>query len=248
MTLQVDIISLFPEIFEALNHGVCSRAKKLRTIDITHWNPRNYTIDCHQSVDDRPFGGGPGMVMTYPPLSKTLEHIALSRPKTHTIYLSPQGNPMNQNDIQNLAKKPQITLIAGRYAGIDQRIIDNYVDAEYSMGDYILSGGEIPAMALIDAVSRLIPGTLGNIESPDVDSFSNGLLAGPYYTRPAEIHGNKVPNILISGNHKAIAHWKKKESLRKTWQIRPDLIKRLDLDEEQKSILEKIKSELKEED
>ena len=239
--MQVDIISLFPQIFSLINHGVCGRAIRNKSIEIKHWDPRNYTKDTHKSVDDRPFGGGAGMIMSYPPLARTIKEISKERSKTHTIYLSPQGKPITQKDIEELVKKPQITFLAGRYAGVDQRIIDRYVDKEYSIGDYILSGGELPTLVMIDALARLMPGTLGNDESTTEDSFSNGLLAGPAYTRPACIDGQSVPKVLISGDHQAIEHWRRKESLRKTWQIRPDLIKRHVLDAESQAILDELK-------
>ena len=226
MTTIIDIISLFPEIFDALDYGVCSRALQTKALKITHWNPRQYTSNVHQSVDDRPFGGGPGMVMTYPPLAATLRDIQKLRQNTHTVYLSPQGKQLTQDKLKQLSQKKQITLISGRYAGIDQRVIDEFVDEECSIGDYILSGGELPALVLIDGLARLLPGILGNNESSGSDSLNNGLLAGPYYTRPALVEGKKVPKTLISGNHKAIENWRYEESLRKTWQIRPDLIKR----------------------
>ncbi len=239
--MDIDIISIFPEIFNALQSGVCNKAFTQKLIKIQHWNPRDYTNDTHKTVDDRPFGGGPGMVMKYPPLSAALESINKKHEQTYTVYLSPQGSPLTQTAVQNIAKRPQVTLIAGRYAGIDQRVINQYVDEEISIGDFILSGGEIPAMALIDAIARLLPGILGNNDSAAADSFSNGLLAGPYYTRPALIGTKKVPEVLVSGNHNEIKRWRNKESLRKTWQTRPDLIKRHVLDAESKAILEEIK-------
>jgi tRNA (guanine37-N1)-methyltransferase len=241
--MKIDIISLFPDIFNALNSGVCSRALTQGEIVIKQWNPRDYTNNKHKTVDDRPYGGGPGMVMSYEPLANTLNQINSESKNTHTIYLTPQGKPLTQKVIHTLSQKNQLTLIAGRYAGIDQRVIDNFVDEEYSVGDYILSGGEIPALIVIDAIARLLPGTLGNSESPEQDSFSNGLLAGPYYTRPETINQKTTPKVLISGNHKEINEWRQKESLRKTWQNRPDLLKRLVLDTKSRMQLNDIINE-----
>ena len=241
--MNIDVISLFPEIFNALNSGVCSRALSQGKIKITQWNPREYTNNKHKTIDDRPYGGGPGMVMSYEPLESTINQINSARKQTHTIYMTPQGKPLTQKAIHTLSQKTQITILSGRYAGIDQRIIDQFVDEEYSVGDYILSGGEIPALIIIDAIARLLPGVLGNSESPEQDSFSNGLLAGPYYTRPEEINNKKIPKVLISGNHKEIQHWRRKESLRKTWQNRPDLLKRLVLDEKSRIQLNDIINE-----
>jgi tRNA (guanine37-N1)-methyltransferase len=239
--MNIDIISIFPDLFKTQQVGVCKRAFEQNEITTKVWNPRNYATEPHRNVDDRPFGGGPGMVMSYPPLSGALEDINAQYPHTHTIYLSPQGKPLTQAVVKELAILPQITLISGRYAGIDQRIIDQYVDQEISIGDYIVSGGELPILVLIDAIARLLPGTLSNNESADADSFNDGLLAGPYYTRPATINNKKTPEILTSGDHAAIKQWKKKESLRKTWQTRPDLLKRHLLDKESLQMLEEIK-------
>ena len=242
--MNIDIISLFPDIFDALNSGVCSRALKQGRMKIEKWNPRDFTANKHQRVDDRPYGGGPGMVMSYEPLANTLKQIGAERHNTHTIFVTPQGKPLTQKTIKSLSKKKQITIISGRYAGIDQRVIDEFVDEEYSVGDYILSGGEIPSLLIIDAIARLLPGTLGNSESPEQDSFSDGLLAGPYYTRPETINTQQnVPKVLISGNHQQIKAWRTKESLRKTWQNRPDLLKRLILDETSRKQLNDIINE-----
>ena len=242
--MHIDIVSLFPDIFAALNHGVIEQAFLNKSIELTTWNPRDYTSNLHKPVDDRPYGGGPGMVMLYEPLSKAVEDIKQHRSTIGpVIYLSPQGQPLTQQRVLELSQLPQITLIAGRYEGIDQRFIDHHVDMEVSMGDYVLSGGELPAMTLIDAIARTLPGTLGCSESAQQDSFSNGLLEGPAYTRPATIAGSHVPPVLLSGDHQAIAAWRKQESLRRTWQKRPDLIKRRHLNADEQKIVERLTAE-----
>lgn len=224
--MNIDVITLLPEIFDALKWGVTSKALLNQSITLNTWNPRHYTSNTHNTVDDRPYGGGPGMVMLYEPLAKTIIDIHSKREQTHTVYLTPQGKPLTQTDVVRLSKLPQLTLLCGRYEGIDQRLIDDYVDEEISLGDFILSGGEIPAMSMIDAVARLMPEVLGCSHSAEQDSFSNGLLEGPCYTRPEVVNGRTVPSVLTSGNHRAISDWRRKESVRITWQRRPDLIKR----------------------
>ena len=242
--MKVDVITLMPEMFDALNWGVTSRAIRNKTIELNTWNPRQYTNNDHQTVDDRPYGGGPGMVMLYHPLEKTLKSIHKHRDVIGpVIYLTPQGTPLKQHHISSLSQLPQITLLCGRYEGIDQRFIDRYVDIEYSLGDYILSGGELPAMSMIDAMARLMPGILGCTESAKNDSFSNGILEGPCFTRPEKIGDKSVPSVLLSGNHGAISAWRKKESLRITWQKRPDLIKRQNLDPNDWAELKKLIAE-----
>jgi tRNA (guanine37-N1)-methyltransferase len=237
--MNIDIISLFPEMFTALDTGIVGRASRRKLINITHTNPRDFTENVHKSVDDRPYGGGPGMVMLYEPLKKALLQSQKSQSTPGpVIYLSPQGKPLKQKHCQLLAQEPHITLIAGRYEGIDERFIEHYVDVEYSIGDYVLSGGELPAMVMIDAITRLLPHALGHEESATKDSFSNNLLDHPHYTRPAEIDGLTVPEILQSGDHKAIARYRMQQSLGKTWQKRPDLLKRHTLNELEEVLLD----------
>ncbi|HYF98433.1 MAG TPA: tRNA (guanosine(37)-N1)-methyltransferase TrmD [Coxiellaceae bacterium] len=237
--MKFDIVSLFPAIFDALNYGIVGRALEQGLIEVKHWNPRNFTYDIHQTVDDRPYGGGPGMVMKAEPLLQAIraaKNASTVLPKT--IYLSPQGKPLTQEAIAQLAQEPQLLLIAGRYEGIDERVIQLEVDEEWSIGDYVLSGGEFPALVLIDAITRLLPGALGHEQSAQQDSFSEGLLDCPHYTRPEDFEGLKVPSVLLSGDHRAIARWRMKESLAKTWQIRPDLLKRCTLTKEQQKLLD----------
>ena len=237
--MNIDIITLFPEMFQALHYGVISKALSNHIIKLNTWNPRDFTTNSHRTVDDRPYGGGPGMVMLYEPLAATLAHIQQQQqPKSMVIYLSPQGTPLKQIDIQQLSTASGLTLVAGRYEGIDQRFIDQHVDAVYSVGDYVVSGGELPAMLLVDAIARLRPGVLGCNESAQQDSFSHGLLEGPCYSRPEKIDEKSVPSVLLSGDHAAIKAWQQQESLRITWQKRPDLLQRRNLSAKQKAMIE----------
>lgn len=221
-----NVVSLLPEIFEGLNYGVIGRALQKKIITLQHWNPRHYTKDTHKTVDDRPYGGGPGMVMLYQPLKDTLTDIENQGAAAPVIHLSPQGKPLEQADIMYLTTLPTLTLICSRYEGIDQRFIDTEVDMEYSVGDFVVSGGELPAMLLIDAITRQLPGTLHDENSAKQDSFADGLLDCPHYTRPEEINGMHVPKVLISGDHQAIYAWRAQQKQEKTCQKRPDLIKR----------------------
>ncbi len=216
-------------------HGITRRAVEQNRVVIHTLDPRDFTTDRHRTVDDRPYGGGPGMVMLYEPLKKTIQQARSQSPESHLIYLSPQGRPLTQRRVQELAEKKHLILLAGRYEGIDERIIQSEVDEEISIGDYVVSGGELPAMVLMDAIIRLLPGVLGHTESAQQDSFSNanvGTEAGtensmldcPHYTRPEEIDGMKVPEILLSGNHQAIADWRKEQAQLKTRIQRPDLL------------------------
>ncbi|HMI77026.1 MAG TPA: tRNA (guanosine(37)-N1)-methyltransferase TrmD [Buchnera sp. (in: enterobacteria)] len=245
--LWINIISIFPEMFVAItNYGIISQAIKKRLIKINIWNPRNYTYNQHHKVDDRPYGGGPGMLMKAEPLITTIKKIKkLVKKNTKVIYLSPQGKKINQRIVMQLAKTSNLILICGRYKGIDERVIDSEIDEEWSIGDYIVSGGELPAMILIDALSRIIPGVLGSYQSLQEDSFSNGLLDCPQYTRPLLIKNMFVPPILLSGNHEKIKKWKLKESLKRTWIKRPDILHKLKLTVEQKKILSELKKTLK---
>ncbi len=238
--MRFDIITLFPDMFDTLNFGIIGRAIKNKRIQLHTWNPRDFTDHPDRRIDDRPYGGGPGMVMQYGPLHKAIQAAknACSNPAT-VIYLSPQGKPITQPIIKDFAVQPdqQLILIAGRYEGIDERLFIEDIDLEYSIGDYVLSGGELPAMIIIDAITRLLPNVLGDPDSAAQDSFSNGLLDHPHYTRPAEIDGHTVPKILQSGDHKAIALWRHEQRLIKTWQKRPDLIKRRVLTDAEKQLL-----------
>ncbi len=239
--MQIHIITLFPEMFQALRYGIVGRAIENQLIQLQFWNPRDYTHDIHHSVDDRPYGGGPGMVMKYLPLRDAIHSAkAALKTKTSVLYLSPQGRPLNQSHIAELAQRPNLILLSGRYEGIDQRLIDSEVDEVWSAGDYVVSGGELPIMMMIDAMTRLLPGALGDAQSAAQDSFSHGLLDHPHYTRPVEIDGRKTPAVLREGDHNAIKRWRLKESLKNTWQMRPDLIKIAILSSEQQQLLNEV--------
>lgn len=242
--MRFDVVTLFPEMVESVaNVGVLGRAVKNGTIQLTSWNPRNYTQDKHRTVDDRPYGGGPGMLMKVEPLQAAIEDAKKTASDSRVIYMSPQGKKVTQQDVKALAKQPGLIIIAGRYEGIDERIIEAHVEEEWSIGDYVLSGGELPALTLIDAIARMIPGVLGDENSAQQDSFMQGLLDCPHYTRPEEIDGRTVPQVLLSGNHRDIDQWRLKQSLGRTWLRRPDLLEALDLTDEQKQLLESFKQE-----
>lgn len=237
--MWIGVISLFPEMFRAITeHGVTGRAVKSGLLQIECWNPREFTHDKHRTVDDRPYGGGPGMLMMVQPLRDAI-HAAkqAAGDGAKVIYLSPQGRKLTQAGVTELATNQQLILVAGRYEGIDERVIQTEVDEEWSIGDYVLSGGELPAMTLIDAVSRLVPGVLGDQASAEQDSFTDGLLDHPHYTRPEVLDGLAVPEALTSGNHEVIRRWRLKQSLGRTWQRRPELINNLALTDEQESLL-----------
>lgn len=237
--MWIGVISLFPEMFRAITeHGVTGRAVKSGLLQIECWNPRDFTHDKHRTVDDRPYGGGPGMLMMVQPLRDAI-HAAkqAAGDGAKVIYLSPQGRKLTQAGVTELATNQKLILVAGRYEGIDERVIQTEVDEEWSIGDYVLSGGELPAMTLIDAVSRQVPGVLGDQASAEQDSFTDGLLDHPHYTRPELLDGLAVPEALTSGNHEVIRRWRLKQSLGRTWQRRPELINNLALTDEQESLL-----------
>ncbi len=232
------LISLFPEMFTALDHGITGRAKKNGLIQLHVWNPRDYATDKHKSVDDSPYGGGPGMVMMPEPLQTCLEAAKNAAPTPPlVVFLSPQGQPFNQQAAVKMTEKKSIILLAGRYEGIDERIINQYVDEEWSIGDYVLSGGELPAMVMIDTLTRLLPGAVGDEQSIQTDSITSGLLKYPQYTRPESFKDQNVPAVLLSGNHEQIRRWRLKESLGKTWIRRPDLLDKCRLDTESTVLL-----------
>ena len=239
--MYIAIITLFPKLFDALNHGIVKRAIDKKLIELEYYNPRDYTTDRHRRIDDVPYGGGPGMVMQYAPLKKTILAIKAKKPNALVIYLSPQGQLLKQAELTKLSQAPDdYILLCGRYEGVDQRLLDAYVDLEYSIGDYVLSGGEIPAMVLIEGLTRLLKDALGNEDSALNDSLSNGLLEYPHYTRPATIDGLSVPEVLLSGNHQAIKTWRMHQSLKNTWQKRKDLVKQGSLSEEVQQLLNKF--------
>lgn len=225
--MRFDVITLFPEMFTALtDNGVSSRALKRDLYQLNFTNPRQFTQDKHNTVDDRPYGGGPGMLMLYQPLKEAVEAIQKDiSTKLHVIYLSPQGQPLTQNKLHKLKELENLVLVCGRYEGIDERFIETFVDEEISVGDFVVSGGELPAMMLMDGVIRLLPGALGHASSAEEDSFSDGLLDSPHYTRPAEIDGMMVPDVLLEGNHAKIDEWRLQQKINQTRLKRPDLYK-----------------------
>jgi len=242
--MKFDVVTLFPEMVESVaNIGVLGRAVKSGQIQLNSWNPRDYTKDKHRTVDDRPYGGGPGMLMKVQPLKLAIEDAKKSAPDSRVIYMSPQGKTLTQQDVKKFAEQAGLILIAGRYEGIDERIIETHVDEEWSIGDYVLSGGELPALVLIDAIARMIPGVLGDAQSAQQDSFMQGLLDCPHYTRPEEIDGRTVPQVLLGGNHREIDRWRLQQSLGRSWLRRPDLIEALNLTEEQQQLLDAFKQE-----
>lgn len=235
------IVSLFPEMFTALNVGVTGKAIHNGLININIWNPRDFTQDKHKSVDDYAYGGGPGMVMMPGPLKSAIHAAKFCAATSPTvIYLSPQGKQFNQAAAMQLAEKRSLVLIAGRYEGVDERIIVKEVDEEWSIGDFILSGGELPAMVLIDTIARLIPGVVGDEESVNQDSFATGLLKYPQYTRPCEFDGTKVPPVLINGNHELTRKWRLQQALGRTWLNRPDLLALKSLTTEESTLLKQF--------
>jgi tRNA (guanine37-N1)-methyltransferase len=236
--MRFDVVTLFPEMMEALAAGVIGRAQKQGLISLHCWNPRDYTHDVHKTVDDRPYGGGPGMVMKIEPLEAAINAARYQNSSAKTVYLSPQGQPFTQDMAQELSTEEGLILICGRYEGIDERLLNKQVDLEISIGDYVLSGGELPAMVLVDTVSRLIPGVLGHADSADQDSFTNGLLDCPHYTRPEILDGEQVPQVLLSGNHREIEKWRLQQSLIRTRERRPDLFKQRELTRQENDLIE----------
>lgn len=238
--MRIDVVTLFPEMIENVaRFGVTGRAADSGKLDLRTWNPRDYAADKHRTVDDRPYGGGPGMVMKVEPLSEAVTDArASSGRRLRTIYLTPQGRRFTQAVADELAAEPGVILIAGRYEGIDERFIERDVDDEISIGDYVLSGGELAAMVVIDALARLLPGVLGDEDSAKEDSFVSGFLDCPHYTRPEEIDGRRVPQVLLDGNHAEIRRWRLMQSLGRTWERRPDLLEAVELTDEQKALLD----------
>lgn len=244
--LKIAVVSIFPDMFGAIaNFGITSRALKQGLVELKTWTPRDFAHDRHSTVDDRPFGGGPGMVMMVQPLRDAIQAAkAWAGDKAKVIYLSPQGRTLDQVGVVELAGYSSMVLVAGRYEGIDERLLQTVIDEEWSVGDYVLSGGELPAMVLIDAVTRLIPGALGHALSAEQDSFAEGLLDCPHYTRPEEFEGMRVPEVLMSGNHEHIRRWRLKQALGRTWLRRPDLLQARNLTEEQQKLLTDFRRDL----
>ncbi len=238
--MWIGVVSLFPEMFKAVtDYGISRRAVENGLLTLEVWNPREFAEDKHRTVDDKPYGGGPGMLMKAQPLKDAI-NAAKSKAQAQcpVIYLSPQGKPLEQADLASLAMLPEVILVAGRYEGIDERLIESVIDMEVSIGDFVASGGELPAMLLIDGVTRLLPGAVGDADSVEQDSFSNGLLDYPQYTRPETEDGLTVPEVLMSGDHGQIARWRKMQSLGRTYKKRPDLITARTLTEEEKQLLD----------
>jgi tRNA (guanine37-N1)-methyltransferase len=247
MALQLDAITLFPEMFDAVRrYGVTGRAAERGVYELVLWNPRDFTADNYRTVDDRPYGGGPGMVMLAEPLEKAIlaakaRQAAAGAERTRVVYLSPQGRLLDHERVKVLAQLPGLVLLMGRYEGVDERLLECHVDEEISTGDYVVSGGELPAMVLIDAIVRQLPGVLGDAESANQDSFADGLLDCPHYTRPEVYQGKRVPAVLLSGNHAQIARWRLKQALGRTWLRRPELLKRRGLSEHEQRLLEEFR-------
>lgn len=240
------IVTLFPEMFAALELGVTGRAIKQQLVQTSYWNPRDFTEDKHRTVDDRPYGGGPGMIMLAKPLQAAIHAAKAAAPATPTvIHLSPQGKVFTQDAAKALLAKQNIVFVAGRYEGIDERLLDLEIDEEWSIGDYVLSGGELAAMVMMDTMTRLIPGTLGHEDSAAQDSLSEGLLKYPQYTRPEIFQGMKVPDVLMEGNHQLITRWREKQSLGRTWLKRPDLLANAKLSTSQLVLLQEFVEEYK---
>jgi len=244
--MQISVITLFPDLVRAVvAEGVVGRAEKRGLLELQCVNPRDYAEDVHRTVDDRPYGGGPGMVMRSDCLLKAIraERQRLGSPKV--IYLTPQGKPLRQSMLQSLSATESVVLLCGRYEGIDERIVELEVDEEWSLGDFVLSGGELAAMTVVDGVTRLLPDALGHTESAVEDSFSNGLLDHPHYTRPEKVENLEVPKVLLSGNHQHIKEWRRKQALGRTHLRRPDVLREKDLSEQDKRLLEDFMKEIK---
>jgi len=248
--LQFDVITLFPQMFDAVTaSGVTGRAREKGFYQLVAWNPRDFAHNAYRTVDDRPYGGGPGMVMMPEPLGKAVA-AAKQRQKSagvnepRVIHLTPQGRLLNHSLVMELAAERGVVLLAGRYEGVDERVIAREVDTEISIGDYVLSGGELAAMVVIDSIVRQLPGVLGDAESASQDSFVNGLLDCPHYTRPEVYEGEPVPPVLLSGNHAEISRWRLKQALGRTWQRRPDLLRQRTLSDDERKLLEEFKQEL----
>lgn len=246
--MQIGVITLFPEMFDAItNYGVSGRASKQDIVDLQYWNPRDYTEDKHNTVDDRPYGGGPGMVMKVEPLRKAIgaakEQLGS---EAKVIYLSPQGRQLDQAGVEQLSRQNSLILVSGRYEGIDERLIESDIDEEWSIGDYVLSGGELAAMVMIDTVVRQLPGVLGHDLSAQEDSFADGLLDYPHFTRPELDGDDAVPAVLLSGDHENIRRWRLKQALGRTWLRRRELLDKRTLNAEEKELLASFIADLDE--
>ena len=241
--IRFDVVTLFPEMFAAITaSGITSRALEAGLYSLTTWNPRDFAADRYRTVDERPYGGGPGMVMMAEPLERALDGIKLAG-GGRVIYLSPQGRKLDHRRVLEFSKEKSITLLCGRYEGVDERLLERRVDEEVSIGDFVLSGGELAAMALVDAVVRQLPGALGDEASAVEESFADGLLDCPQYTRPELYSGRQVPEVLLSGHHENIRRWRLKQALGRTWLRRPDLLEIRQLNAEEQRLLDEFKRE-----
>ena len=247
--MRFDVITIFPEMFEALSrHGITRRALEERRFELKLWDPRDFATDNYRRVDDRPYGGGPGMVMMAEPIEACVDAARLRQREAgvqapKVLLMSPQGERLTEALVRSLAEEPGLVLIAGRYEGIDERLVGRSVDREISIGDYVTSGGELPAMVVIDCLVRRLPGSLNDAESAAQDSFSEGMLDWPHYTRPEEWKDARVPEVLLSGNHAAIARWRRKQALGRTYDRRPDLVDERTLSKEDRQLLEEYRRE-----
>lgn len=239
---RIDVVTLFPEMVQGVaNGGVTGRAIADGLLELVTWNPRDYTRDRHRTVDDRSYGGGPGMVMKYEPLRDAIRAARAQAPEgARTVYLSPQGRRLDQDGVLELAQRPGLILVAGRYEGIDERLLEHEIDEEWSIGDYVLSGGELAAMVMVDCITRLLPGALGDAESALQDSYMEGLLDHPHYTRPEVADEMPVPPVLLSGDHEAIRRWRLKQALGRTWLRRPEMVAAIELNREQRKLLDEF--------
>ena len=239
--MRLDVVTIFPGMFDAVRHwGMTRRAIESGQLELELWDPRKFVADAYRRVDDRPYGGGPGMVMMIEPLRQAVEK-ARSMGGGRVLYLSPQGSRLDQAQVKALSLESSLVLLAGRYEGVDERLIESVVDEEISIGDYVVAGGELPAMVLIEALVRYLPGVLGNEDSVEADSFSDGLLDWPHYTRPETHETRTVPEALLSGNHEKIRRWRLKQALGRTWMRRPDLLESKVLSKEEQQLLESFK-------
>jgi tRNA (guanine37-N1)-methyltransferase len=244
--MQFDIVTIFPQMFDAVTRwGVSGRAVESGLVSVRLWNPRDFAEDNYRRVDDRPYGGGPGMVMMAEPLRCALDaaRTAAGEQRPPVLHLSPQGRRLDHAAVLEMARRPQLILLCGRYEGIDDRLLQAEVDEEWSIGDYVLSGGELAAMVLIDAVTRQLPGVVGNADSIEDESFAKGLLDCGHFTRPPDFMGRKVPEVLLSGDHERIRRWRLKQALGRTWLRRPDLLETLELNSEQRALLDEFQRE-----
>ncbi len=243
--MRIAVVSLFPQMIrEALNHGVIGRALERGVFEVEYLDPRDYTLDVHRTVDDRPYGGGPGMVLKVEPLRSAMRDAMGKLPTgSRRVYLGADGRRFEQRMAREACGWPGLVLVAGRYEGIDERFVEHEIDEQWSIGDYVLSGGELPALVVIDAIARLLPGTLGSAESAVQESYSDGLVDWPHYTRPQVLDGNEVPAVLASGDHAAICRWRLRQALGRTWLRRPELLERRGMSDDERELLEEFKIE-----